>query len=135
MQKILKKAKEISGGLFDGRIEQDEGFFILDLWIVSNRWVTDAELERRKEATEEFLREIKGIPPIEVKESGNIEELAKLGLGEPTLVVDRDPDGEYGVEIYVNNYITVLSYVCDIASGVGEWRLEKYKLTHAWEED
>jgi len=127
LSKILRKLKEISPDVFDGRVEfHDFGLYSLRIWEITNRWVLDEEVKGQKTQGEEFLDNIQGIPPVGIIH-GSFDDFPELG--DPDIVVERDPDGEYGVEVFIDkNSVKVLSYECDITSGIGEWTIETYHI-------
>jgi len=123
LERILRR---VTGNVFSGRIEKHGDFFGLRIWQITNQWITDDQLRQEKEEVEGFLEGIQGQQPLEIK-AGIIDDLPDLG--EPEIVVERDPDGEYSIEIYKDQgSIFVLYFRCDITVGYGDWSLHKYKL-------
>jgi len=122
LEKILKKVKQVTR-VFDGHIEDHGDFFTLRFWETTNAWISDKHLRNGKEKAEDILKEIRGVQPLEIK-SGRINDIPDLG--EPDIVIARDPDGEYGTEVYIRDFIYVLGYYCDIMTGRGSWSLSKY---------
>jgi len=129
LSEILENLREISPEVFDGRVEfhESSGLYSLRIWKVTNRWVLDEEVRKQKDAGEGFLEEVRGISPVGITH-GSFDDFPEMG--DPDIVAEKDPDGAYGIEIYIDeNSIKVLSYDCDITSGVGEWTIETFRIT------
>jgi len=134
---ILSKIEKITQ-IVEGRITRikDSDFYILRFWTITNRYVFDKKLKEELEIVDKFLEKIENryaLPPDEIIE-GHIEddeedENFNLILNNPTLTIEKDPNGAYGTLIHISNdYLSILSYDCSIEFGIGEWKIRRYKI-------